>query len=362
MATAGTDNLMIEAPLIRQGRVEDGRQIRDFLLESSDLYPGIERWWDRKVRPGASRGERVVIVAERNGRIEGIFIGKRGQAAKLCTLRLREAIRGCGAGRALAAMGIRQLLERGARSVRVTISEGAGEASRGFFEALGFRQRAVAPDRYVDGVGEYVYSAPANRLRSATEGILSGGVEQTLFGTVPVKRPAPGPLLFSIRPEYAELILQGRKQVEFRRKFSHEHEGALAVFYVSQPVGQFAFSASIAKVAAGSPRSLWGTYRSHGGVPRRTFDRYFKGARTGFALVLQNVAPLPVRKSLEEVRPVQPDLRPPQSFMRMHEKPRLLEALGLTEVGCADERGNTQQEPAPEVVPTRRRETPALAW
>jgi len=35
--------------LIRAAKAEDYPEIREFLLESSFLYPGIELWWDNRV-------------------------------------------------------------------------------------------------------------------------------------------------------------------------------------------------------------------------------------------------------------------------------------------------------------------------
>src|SRR5258705_5647139 len=110
--------------LIRPALREDFGQIRDFLLESSDLYPDIDPWWENRVCPVIEQGGRIVLVVDSGKSLEGVFIGKPGNSAKLCTLRLREAARNQGIGRVLVTEGFRLLLASGPASFHVTISEG----------------------------------------------------------------------------------------------------------------------------------------------------------------------------------------------------------------------------------------------
>ncbi len=62
--------------LIRPAQPEDYAGIREFLLESSSLYPGIEFWWDSRVRPTIDQGRRIVLVVDAGSSLEGLFIGK----------------------------------------------------------------------------------------------------------------------------------------------------------------------------------------------------------------------------------------------------------------------------------------------
>src|SRR6266487_1527915 len=71
--------------LIRPAQEEDYAKIRDFLLESSHLYPDIESWWHNRVRPTFEQGGRIVLVVDSGSSLEGLFIGKPGDSAKLCT-------------------------------------------------------------------------------------------------------------------------------------------------------------------------------------------------------------------------------------------------------------------------------------
>ena len=70
-------------PAIRRLDSRDESAVRAFLLESAELYPGIDVWFDRKVCPGLLSGARIGYVVEERERLAGLVIAKRGRRAKL---------------------------------------------------------------------------------------------------------------------------------------------------------------------------------------------------------------------------------------------------------------------------------------
>ena len=315
--------------LIRPAQQEDYAGIREFLLESSSFYPGIELWWDNRVRPTLEQGKRIVLVVDAGNSLEGLFIGKPGNSAKLCTLRLRESVRNQGVGRALVTEGISRLLDRDTSSFHVTVSEAAEEGCTPFFESIGFRQIAIEPNRYKSGLDEFVYSCPRDEVVETINNELSQGIERTPYGVVPRQMPNEQTLLMSLRPEFAEPIFQGRKTVELRRRFSKKYEGATIVFYITRPVQQFMFSATIAKVDHSQKKCLWDRYQQECGISQTVFDQYFHGTDHGYAIHLSNVKPIPNQLVLEHAKKVCPQLRQPQSFQILDPKSPLLRALDL---------------------------------
>jgi len=315
--------------LIRLVKAADYTGVRDFLLESSSIYPGIELWWDKRVLPSLEKGKRIVLVVDAGGSLEGLFIGKPGNSAKLCTLRLRESVRNQGIGRALVTEGICRLLDHDNSKFHVTISEAAEEGCTAFFESIGFRRIAVELNRYKRGVDEFVYSCPRHEIVEIINNELSHGIDRTLYGAIPIQMPHEQTLLISIKPEFAELIRQGRKTVEFRRKFSKKYEGSTVVFYITRPVQQFMFTATIAQVDHSQKESLWNKYKQECGISKAVFDQYFFGTDYGYAIHLSNLQQLPNQLVLEQAKKVNPGLRPPQSFQKLELKSPLLRALNL---------------------------------
>ena len=320
----------IDKLLIRPAQLEDFLNIREFLLESSSLYPGIEFWWDKRVRPDLELGRRKVLVVDGgDDELEGLFIGKPGKSVKICTLRLRESIRNLGIGRALITEGLKHLLSNETDKFHVTISENAEEGCTAFFESIGFRQIAIEPSRYRSGVDEFVYACPRNEIVEIIQNELSLGIDPTLFGSKPKFLPNDRILLMSIRPEFADMILQGRKTIEFRRKFSEKYRGSTIVFYITSPVQQFMFTATISDVAHNEKKNLWRMYNKEGGVSQKVFDQYFSGTEHGYAIQLSNLKQLTNRLKLKHAKRFCPQLRPPQSFQILERKSPLVRALDL---------------------------------
>jgi predicted transcriptional regulator/predicted N-acetyltransferase YhbS len=315
--------------LIRPAQPEDYAEIREFLRESSPLYPGIESWWDNRVRPNLEQGRRIALVVDTKSSFEGLFIGKPGNSAKLCTLRLRESVRDQGVGRVLITEGLSRLLDNNTNRFHVTISEAAEEGCKPFFESIGFQQIAVEPNRYKYGLDELIYSCPRNDIAEMIDNELSQGIERTLYGVIPKQVPSEQTLLMSLRPEFAESILQGRKTVELRRKFSKKYEGSTIVFYITRPVQRFMFTAKITKVDHGQKTHLWEMYHKECGVSQKVFDKYFTGTSHGYAIHLSDIKLTPNQLLLKYAKEVCPQLRPPQSFQRLEPKSPLLRVLDL---------------------------------
>jgi len=225
--------------------------------------------------------------------------------------------------------GISRLLDRDTSRFHVTVSEAVEEGCTPFFESIGFRRIAIETNRYKSGLDEFVYSCPRDEVVETINNELSQGIERTLYGVIPIQMPKEQTLLMSLRPEFAELILQGRKTVEFRRKFSKKYEGATIVFYITRPVQQFMFTATITQVDHGQKKRLWNMSQQECGISQVAFDQYFSGIDYGYAIHLSNIKLVPNQIVLEHAKKVCPQLRPPQSFQRMEPKSPLLRALDL---------------------------------
>lgn len=118
-------------------------------------------------------------------------------------------------------------------------------------------------------------------------------------------------ILLSIKPKYADLILSGRKRVEFRRTWAADQVG-LIVIYASSPVQRIVATVEVSEVVCASLTKLWSYCTSHGGgLTRRELIEYFDGKAKGYAALLGEVRKLK--------KPIDPqglfaDFSAPQSF------------------------------------------------
>ena len=96
-------------------------------------------------------------------------------------------------------------------------------------------------------------------------------------------------ILLSIKPEFAELILSGKKSYEFRRVRFRNPMVRSALIYATRPIGKVIGQFDIREVISGSPSSVWRRTRSHAGVTHSLFSTYFEGRPVAHAFAVANI-------------------------------------------------------------------------
>jgi predicted transcriptional regulator len=118
-------------------------------------------------------------------------------------------------------------------------------------------------------------------------------------------------VLLSVKPRFADLIVAGTKQVEFRRVWAQEPVPWIAV-YSSRPTQQIVGIVQVESVLLASASTLWTlNSRRGGGLTRTELRSYFAGRPMGYAVMLGRV--LRPHTPLEPAEIV-PGFRAPQSF------------------------------------------------
>ena len=134
-------------------------------------------------------------------------------------------------------------------------------------------------------------------------------------------------ILISVEARHAESILQGRKQVELRRRHMNVKAGATIWIYAKLPVGSIVGCASVAAVRTYAPSTLWRKFGEISGISRDEFFDYFDGICKGTALELTNCKRLNSSISLESLRRLSAGFQPPQFFIRLNQGAPLLAAI-----------------------------------
>ena len=121
-------------------------------------------------------------------------------------------------------------------------------------------------------------------------------------------------VLFSVKPAYADKILDGRKTVELRRRFTNaEVVGSLAFIYSTSPVRELVGYARIRDVRLLRIVDIWREYRDVAGIDKVDFDSYFAGKREGYVIVLDEPTRLAGGVPIADLRE-RFGFVPPQSF------------------------------------------------
>ena len=96
-------------------------------------------------------------------------------------------------------------------------------------------------------------------------------------------------ILLSVKPRFADLIVQGSKRVELRRSIPARPVGTI-VIYSSSPMQCIVALADIKEIIEVSPLKLWSVSQMNGGgLTKAELLNYFALKETGFALMLENV-------------------------------------------------------------------------
>jgi len=123
---------------------------------------------------------------------------------------------------------------------------------------------------------------------------------------------APGAVaLISIHPRFANAILDGTKQVEFR-KVGFKRSISHVLLYATAPIRQIIGYVEVSEIEERSPDALWRRYRRVAGIERRAFFDYYEGKATGFALMVRRPQRLIQPLSLTDLHR---GATPPQSFL-----------------------------------------------
>jgi len=120
-------------------------------------------------------------------------------------------------------------------------------------------------------------------------------------------------LLLSVRPRYAESIMNGSKTAEIRRQRPSVELGAPVIIYATQPVAAVVGSARIVDVHHGSPSDVWADHHDALGISQDEFDDYVAGVRAAYVLTLDEVLRLAAPLTLDEMRTAS-GFHPPRSY------------------------------------------------
>lgn len=145
-------------------------------------------------------------------------------------------------------------------------------------------------------------------------------------------------ILISIRPEYADQIMEGCKTVELRRRFTAEIDENTRLFiYSSNPVGAIVGSARIDKVTKLPVKQIWAKFRKAACIDKTDFERYFSGIEFGFVLSLGDVTPLEELVDREDILD-RWGIRPPQSYMYLSTEIAFAISSGTNEISSRHKR------------------------
>ena len=118
-------------------------------------------------------------------------------------------------------------------------------------------------------------------------------------------------VLLSIKPQYADKILNGDKKFEFRRLLYKSPNVDKIVIYATSPVKKVVGEFDIAQVHSMELEDLWEQTMEYSGIEKCFYDSYFAGKEVGHAIEVKQATRYAKPKLLKDY-----DItHPPQSFI-----------------------------------------------
>jgi len=123
-------------------------------------------------------------------------------------------------------------------------------------------------------------------------------------------------VLLSIKPEYAEKILDGHKLYEFRKSIFKNSSVKTVVIYATMPVGKVIGEFDFDEVLSDSPQAIWAETSLYSGITEKFFNSYFDGREKAHAIKVRSVRRYDVPISLKDFIP---SGAAPQSFRYLYD-------------------------------------------
>jgi predicted transcriptional regulator len=136
----------------------------------------------------------------------------------------------------------------------------------------------------------------------------------------------------AIRPQFARLILNGKKKVEFR-KTRLASDVSHVLIYATVPLKEIIGFFEVNRIQEGVPDDLWKIYQDVAGIEEQVFRRYYGSAPRGIAIEVGRVfvlsKPVPFKRIAGKLKATAP-----QSFRYLY-----ADVFACIEVCCNGEKG-----------------------
>ncbi|MEW8646721.1 MAG: ASCH domain-containing protein [Candidatus Thiodiazotropha endolucinida] len=124
-------------------------------------------------------------------------------------------------------------------------------------------------------------------------------------------------ILISIRPNFVEKILDGKKTVELRTRRANLQPGTRMWIYSTLPQGEICAMAHVEFVHTDSPDSIWEQFRDEIGITEHEFWDYVGNRDSVSAIKLASVDPVESGVTLQYIQKKLGAFSPPQFFKRL---------------------------------------------
>lgn len=122
-------------------------------------------------------------------------------------------------------------------------------------------------------------------------------------------------LFLSIKPEFANKIINGDKTIELRKVKPKVNNGDYVLIYSTSPVKAIIAIGKVKDIFFDKPKIIWSKYKKQLGIDKVRYNSYFENKELAVAIKLKEIQELDELYRLEKIKLKNPEFHPPQSYM-----------------------------------------------
>lgn len=128
--------------------------------------------------------------------------------------------------------------------------------------------------------------------------------------------PEESHVIISIKPQYAEAIISGKKTVELRRRIPTIVIGARLWIYATKPIAAIIGYVTLDSLMKEQLEKLWEFCGKHSGLDRCAFDTYFDDVQHGIGMFVSEATKIePI--DISTLRGIREGFHPPQVMFKI---------------------------------------------
>ena len=120
-------------------------------------------------------------------------------------------------------------------------------------------------------------------------------------------------LFIAVKPEYANKLISGEKDIELRKTKPHVQNGDYVIIYASAPAKVVLGFGIVKNIIECAPQEMWERYSERLGINYNGFLSYYQNSDKSVGIEFERIKAIPPI-GLAELRRVDPNFHPPQIY------------------------------------------------
>lgn len=99
-------------------------------------------------------------------------------------------------------------------------------------------------------------------------------------------------LFIAVKPEYANKLISGQKDIELRKMRPHIQPGDYVIIYASAPVKAVIGFGKVKNIIECTPNEMWAKYSLRLGIMQQDFESYYVNHKKSIGIEFEIIKPI----------------------------------------------------------------------